>query len=35
MTVVEPQGYSEKDANIRHLCALSGVSRAGYYRVRA
>jgi putative transposase len=32
MTVVEPQGYSEKDADIRHLCALSGVSRAGYYR---
>jgi putative transposase len=32
MTVVEPQGYSEKDADIRRLCALSGLSRAGYYR---
>ena len=32
MTAVEPQGYCEKDADIRRLCALSGVSRAGYYR---
>jgi transposase InsO family protein len=37
MTDVEPQGFSErgfsdKDADIQRLCALSGVSRAGYYR---
>ena len=28
----EPQGFSEKDADIQRLCALGGVSRAGYYR---
>ncbi len=37
MTDVEPQGFSErgfpeKDADIQRLCALGGVSRAGYYR---
>jgi putative transposase len=28
----EPQGFPEKEADIRRLCALGGVSRAGYYR---
>ena len=28
----EPQGLCEKDADIARLCALGGVSRAGYYR---
>jgi transposase InsO family protein len=28
----EPQGFSEKDADVQRLCALGGVSRAGYYR---
>jgi putative transposase len=32
MTDVEPRGFSEKDANVERLCALSSVSRAGYYR---
>ena len=32
MTAAESQGFSERDANIERLCALSGVSRAGYYR---
>ena len=32
MTSVEPQGFLESDANIERLCALGGVSRAGYYR---
>ena len=32
MTVVEPQGFRENDASIQRLCALGGVSRAGYYR---
>jgi transposase InsO family protein len=27
-----PQGLSEKDVDIQRLCALGGVSRAGYYR---
>jgi len=32
MTSVEPQGFLEDDANVQRLCALGGVSRAGYYR---
>jgi transposase InsO family protein len=32
MTSDEQQGFLETDANIRRLCALAGVSRAGYYR---
>jgi putative transposase len=28
----EPQGFPEKEADIRRLCALGGVSRAGSYR---
>ncbi len=38
MTTPEPQGESQgeaalsRGANIAHLCALSGVSRAGFYR---
>jgi transposase InsO family protein len=32
MTCVEPQGFLENDANVQRLCALGGVSRAGYYR---
>ena len=32
MTADESQGFLEDDANIRRLCALGGVSRAGYYR---
>ena len=32
MTALEPQGYIQDDANIQRLCALGGVSRAGYYR---
>jgi len=32
MTDVEPQGFSETAAGVQRLCALSGVSRAGYYR---
>ena len=31
----EQQGFSEKDAGVQRLCALSGVSRAGYYRALA
>jgi putative transposase len=30
--IAEPQGVCEKAADIQHLCALGGVSRAGYYR---
>jgi putative transposase len=30
--IAEPQGFSERAADIQRLCALSGVSRAGYYR---
>ena len=29
-----PQGFAHDEANIRHLCGLAGVSRAGYYRRR-
>ena len=32
MIAVEPQGFLKDDANVERLCALSGVSRAGYYR---
>jgi len=32
MIALEPQGFSQDDANIRRLCALGEVSRAGYYR---
>jgi transposase InsO family protein len=32
VTAHEPQGFSQDDANVRRLCALSGVSRAGFYR---
>jgi putative transposase len=32
MTREEPQGFPEHEADIRRLCALGGVSRAGYYR---
>jgi putative transposase len=32
MTSREQQGFLEADANIQRLCALGGVSRAGYYR---
>jgi putative transposase len=32
MTADEPQGFLEGDANIKRLCGLGGVSRAGYYR---
>ncbi len=32
MIACEPQGFSLDDANIRRLCALGEVSRAGYYR---
>jgi len=32
MIACEPQGFSQDDANIRRLCALGEVSRAGYYR---
>ena len=32
MIALEPQGFSQDDANIRRLCALGDVSRAGYYR---
>jgi len=32
MTSHEPQGFLEDDASVQRLCALGGVSRAGYYR---
>jgi len=32
MIACESQGFLEDDANIRRLCALGDVSRAGYYR---
>jgi len=32
MIAFEPQGFCQDDANIRRLCALGEVSRAGYYR---
>ena len=32
MTAAEPQGFPQNDANVERLCALGGVSRAGYYR---
>jgi putative transposase len=32
MIALESQGFSHDDANIRRLCALGEVSRAGYYR---
>jgi transposase InsO family protein len=32
MTSQEPRGFLQDDANIARLCALGGVSRAGYYR---
>ena len=32
MIALESQGFSHDDANIRRLCGLGGVSRAGYYR---
>ena len=32
MIAVEPQGFLTDDATVQRLCALGGVSRAGYYR---
>jgi putative transposase len=32
MTALEPQGFSQDDVTVRRLCALSGVSRASFYR---
>jgi transposase InsO family protein len=32
MIAAEPQGFLKDDANIARLCALGGLSRAGYYR---
>ena len=32
MIAVGPQGFLDDDANVERLCALGGVSRAGYYR---
>jgi transposase InsO family protein len=32
MIAIEPQGFLKDDANIARLCALGGVSRAGYHR---
>ena len=32
MTSGESQGFLQEDANIQRLCALGGISRAGYYR---
>ena len=32
MIAAEPQGFPKDDAAIARLCALGGVSRAGYYR---
>ena len=32
MIAFESQGFLQDDANILRLCALGGVSRAGYYR---
>ena len=32
MIAAEPQGFLQDDANVHRLCALGGVSRAGYYR---
>jgi len=32
MTAQESQGFLQDDANVQRLCALGGVSRAGYYR---
>ena len=32
MIAAGSQGFSKDDANIQRLCALGGVSRAGYYR---
>ena len=32
MIAVEPQGFLTDDATVERLCALGGVSRAGYYR---
>jgi hypothetical protein len=34
MIAVEPQGFLKDDANVRRLCGLADVSRAGYYRRR-
>ncbi len=34
MIAAEPQGFLKDDANIRRLCGLAGVSRAGFYRRR-
>jgi putative transposase len=32
MSAQEPQGFSQDDANVGRLCALSGVSRSSFYR---
>jgi putative transposase len=32
MIAAEPQGFLKDDANVRRLCGLAGVSRAGFYR---
>ena len=32
MIAAEPQGFCANDAAVARLCALGGVSRAGYYR---
>ena len=32
MIAAESQGFAQDDANVRRLCALADVSRAGYYR---
>ena len=34
MIAAEPQGFLKDDANVRRLCGLADVSRAGYYRRR-
>ena len=35
MIAEEPQGFAHDEANVRRLCALAEVSRAGYYRRRS
>jgi transposase InsO family protein len=35
MIAAEPQGFLKNDANVRRLCSLAGVSRAGFYRRHA
>ena len=34
MIAAEPQGFLKDDANVRRLCGLAGLSRAGFYRRR-